>query len=429
MDEPADGAAPADEPVAPAPPMDEPASSTSAASPEPGADEPGGPAAAAPPDSAPDATGEWDFGDAFDEGLFEAELEDEQVPLTAADATIPGTTIDLVPANACKVPKTGGTFTTRAAAAITHIVIHMIERSAYASSIENWRKGGGDRCFKPHYAISKTGQITQIVAEKHLAQHGNLANAYSIGIEHEGFSRNPEDMTEALYLASAALCRNICSRYAIPVDAAHIIGHDVAPGNCAPGARCHGDPGGYWDWEYFLALIKWDGSNAQKRPIRIIVDTASPNFSAGKSWARTAGRSTSAGGPHPSHSWSREFVSAAPDVRAAAGDVARFGAVIPAYGTYTVSLWWPARAGHNSATPVRVDKVGHLRGTLGVRPIVQNTHRVRFRRTIALPATPVWTSLGQLDSVAGNVIWVEVSRRSAKPGRVVADAVRIFRKS
>src|SRR4030095_8861295 len=156
--------------------------------------------------------------------------------------------------------------------------------------------------------------------------------------------------------------------------------------------------------------------------------TASPNFSAGKSWARTAGRSPSAGAPPPSHSWSREFVSATPDVRAAAGDVARFGAVIPAYGTYTVSLWWPARAGHNSATPVRVDKVGPLRGPLGVRPIVQNTHRVRFRRTTALPATPVWTSLGQLDCVGGNVIWVEGSRRSATAGGVVPDAVSISQK-
>lgn len=423
MDEPSDGVPPADEPAASAPPTDEPAAPALAT------DEPTEPAAAAPPDGEPDPAGEWGFENAFDEGLFADGMEYEQVPLAAADATIPGKTVDIVPANACQVPKSGGTFTVRPAAAITHIVIHMIERSAYASSIDNWRKGGGDLCFKPHYAVSKRGQITQIVAEKHLAQHGNLANPYSIGIEHEGFSRNPEDMTEALYLASAALCRNICARYRIPVDNAHIIGHDVAPGNCAPGARCHGDPGGYWDWEYFLALVKWDGADAQRRPIRLVVDTASPSFHAGSSWSSTAGRSTSAGGPHPTHSWSRKFASASPDPRAPTDDVARFGAMIPAPGTYTVSLWWPALSGNNTATPVRVDKAGHLRGTLGIRPIVQNSYRVRFRRTVALPATPVWTSLGQLDCVQGNAIWVEVSRRSAKPGRVVADAVRIFRKS
>src|SRR5262249_44822405 len=139
--------------------------------------------------------GEWSFEDeifedpAFGTDPLEPEVEYEQVPLTASDATIPGRTVAVVPANACLVPKTAGTFTTRPASAITHIVIHMIERSAYASSIENWRIGGGNRCFKPHYAVSKTGQITQIVAEQHLAQHGNLTNAYSIGIEHEGFSR------------------------------------------------------------------------------------------------------------------------------------------------------------------------------------------------------------------------------------------------
>ena len=62
-----------------------------------------------------------------------AEVEYEQVPLTAPDAIIRGRTVAVVPANACQVPKTGGTFKVRAPGAITHIVIHMIERSNYAS--------------------------------------------------------------------------------------------------------------------------------------------------------------------------------------------------------------------------------------------------------------------------------------------------------
>ena len=359
----------------------------------------------------------------------EGELEQEQVPLPAADANVPGRIVNVVPANACLVERNpNGTFTQRRPAAITHVVIHSTESSgAFANSIESWRRGRGQSCYKPHYAGSKIGEITQIVAERRVPIHGNGRNADSIGIEHQGWSRDPDDFTEERYLASAALVRDICARRNIPIDRAHIDGHDNAPGTT------HGDPGGYWDWDYYLALVRWNG-DPRARPVRIVVDTASAGFAPGPGWTGRLGRSGDIevgdarnGGPAPPHSWSRRFFAVGPDRRSGRAGAARFTATIPAYGTYEVSIWHPSRPGHNAATPVTVDKLGHLAGTLGTRPVNQQNYTVRFRRTLALPHTPVWTRLGQLDCVRGNQIVVHIGRDSARPGLVVADAIRLFK--
>jgi hypothetical protein len=359
----------------------------------------------------------------------EYEEEQEQVPLPAPDANIPGRVVNVVPANACKILRNpNGTFKQRRPADITHVVIHVIESSgAFANSIESWRVGGGQACFKPHYGVSKTGEITQIVPERTVSIHGNGRNGDSIGIEHQGWSRDPDDFTDARYLASAALVRDICARRNIPIDRAHIDGHDNAPGTS------HGDPGGYWDWDYYLALVRWNG-DPRTRPVRIVVDTASPGFAAGTGWSSRLGRKADVevgklrnGGPFPKHSWSKRFFFANPSAMAGAAQASRFTATIPVPGTYEVSVWHPSLPGHNPATPVKVDKRGYLWGTLGTRPVDQQRWQSRFRATIALPHTPVWTRLGQLDCVRGNQIVVEVGRNSNQRGLVVADAVRIFR--
>jgi len=52
-----------------------------------------------------------------------------------------------------------------------------------------------------------------------------------------------------MYRASAALTAEICKRYGIPRDRRHIIGHVEIPG-----AR-HTDPGRFWDWNRYMALV------------------------------------------------------------------------------------------------------------------------------------------------------------------------------
>ncbi|MEW2519058.1 N-acetylmuramoyl-L-alanine amidase [Actinacidiphila alni] len=103
-----------------------------------------------------------------------------------------------------------------------------------------------------HYVVrSGDGAIDQCVREHDVAWHaGNWDyNTRSIGIEHEGWVDQPAYFTTAMYHASAALTREICLKYAIPMDRNHIIGHVQVPGTD------HTDPGPYWDWVRYIRLV------------------------------------------------------------------------------------------------------------------------------------------------------------------------------
>ncbi|MFB9683183.1 N-acetylmuramoyl-L-alanine amidase [Amycolatopsis plumensis] len=110
-----------------------------------------------------------------------------------------------------------------------------------------------------HYTIrSADGLIAQHVPTKDVAWHaGNwYVNAKSIGIEHEGFAAKGTWYTEAMYRSSAKLVGYLSRKYGIPLDRAHIIGHDNVPGTTPitiPGM--HWDPGPYWDWSHYFDLL------------------------------------------------------------------------------------------------------------------------------------------------------------------------------
>ncbi|MCS0636740.1 N-acetylmuramoyl-L-alanine amidase [Streptomyces sp. LP05-1] len=111
-----------------------------------------------------------------------------------------------------------------------------------------------------HYSLrSSDGHIAQHVPVKDVAWHaGNwYVNATSIGLEHEAFLIAPDAWyTEAMYRASARLVRHLAHRYRVPLDRQHILGHDNVPGPtpaAVPGM--HTDPGPYWDWAHYFALL------------------------------------------------------------------------------------------------------------------------------------------------------------------------------
>ena len=82
-------------------------------------------------------------------------------------------------------------------------------------------------------------------------------NMHSIGIEHEGFApQGATWFTEALYRNSAKLVSYLAAKNNIPLDRAHIIGHDQVPGTVpSTVAGMHWDPGPYWDWEHYFDLL------------------------------------------------------------------------------------------------------------------------------------------------------------------------------
>lgn len=104
-------------------------------------------------------------------------------------------------------------------------------------------------------------------ADGHVANHldpadigwhaGNwFLNMHSIGIEHEGWAGTGTWYTEAMYRSSAALVRHLAEEHDIPLDRAHVLGHDQVPG-ILPGytKNVHWDPGPYWDWDHYFELL------------------------------------------------------------------------------------------------------------------------------------------------------------------------------
>ncbi|MFI9803946.1 N-acetylmuramoyl-L-alanine amidase [Streptomyces sp. NPDC052301] len=111
-----------------------------------------------------------------------------------------------------------------------------------------------------HYSIrSSDGHVTQHVRTKDQAWHsGNqFVNARSIGIEHEGFLRQPGTwFTETMYRTSARLVRFLAKKYDIPLDRQHIYGHDNVPAPTTDSIPdMHDDPGPFWDWRHYFDLL------------------------------------------------------------------------------------------------------------------------------------------------------------------------------
>lgn len=157
----------------------------------------------------------------------------------------------------------------RQAEHIDMLVIHTMQ-GYYAAAVP-WFSA--PRASSAHYFVrSSDGDITQMVREADIAWHAGdwSTNVRSIGIEHEGFVDDPTWYTDVSYRATAQLVRHLVDRYNIPVDRQHIIGHNEVPGCPNPlggGANCHTDPGPYWDWAYFMALVADDSYVIEPTPI------------------------------------------------------------------------------------------------------------------------------------------------------------------
>ncbi|CAM5319213.1 N-acetylmuramoyl-L-alanine amidase [Streptomyces pharetrae] len=133
--------------------------------------------------------------------------------------------------------------------AIDMVVVHVTQGS-FDSAVQVFQDP--EHGAASHYIVGQDGRIAQMIRELDVAYHaGNRDyNERSIGIEHAGFVDRPQDLTDAMYAASARLTAGICRRYGIPVDREHIIGHVEVPGTD------HTDPGPHWDWERYLKLVR-----------------------------------------------------------------------------------------------------------------------------------------------------------------------------
>ncbi len=352
--------------------------------------------------------------------------------LTAADS--PLVRADrVIPATPCGVFSSGGNYAERVP---TGVVIHVLDGGTYADDIARWHDGKD--CTPPHYVIRDDGEITQMVAEKFMAQHaGPGGNRTMIGIEHDGRDDHPENFTDEMYEASAALVRDICARNAIPVDRAHIIGHAEVPLQTA--GNEHGDPAGYWDWDYYMALVRWDGNDQAARPRRDVMTTDNLSLAEASSAWHQADRDSGNSawgqqrftmGPLYFSAYGANYLWADPDPAADPEDAIVYSYTVPVAGTWGVSAWWPILANSNTATRIEVTTTRSSGEQPDSAIDYDQTDRgpLRTWSTYALPATPMWCLLGgAYELQAGDVIRVRILRRSAAHGRVIADAIRFLK--
>src|SRR5947209_10590048 len=139
---------------------------------------------------------------------------------------------------------------------IDSIMIHDTEET-YQGTVIAFTKAGAVSAVQ--YAVS--GQhnssdpaVTQFAPDKDWTRSVNnwWFNETSIGLEHIGFALAPAGyFTPQLYERSADLVGWVVWKYGIPLDRAHILGHDNIPNSIDNPTVQHWDPGPSWDWPYY----------------------------------------------------------------------------------------------------------------------------------------------------------------------------------
>ena len=111
---------------------------------------------------------------------------------------------------------------------VNTIVIHDTE-GGWDASVATLQNDSGKSV---HYIVDADGsRVGQFRARDRHAWHaGNYYyNERSVGIEHVGVARDPAGYCDGLYATSAALVKNIRTRWTVPLDRKHIVGHYQIP--------------------------------------------------------------------------------------------------------------------------------------------------------------------------------------------------------
>lgn len=151
--------------------------------------------------------------------------------------------------------------TGRNGVSITMVVIHTTEETA-AATLSIFQDPS--RQVSSNYLVNRDGSVWQFVADANTAYHcGNSGyNRASIGIELEGWAEGSplEDyswQTPQQWQSLEALVACLHGAWAIPLDRAHLIGHNQVPDPNNPvlywgGANHHWDPGPAWSWDHLM---------------------------------------------------------------------------------------------------------------------------------------------------------------------------------
>lgn len=340
----------------------------------------------------------------------------EQVAPTVPDSPLASRFIAAHASRFC-TPGQAGSATCRGLVSprsIRRVVIHVLavpstaRRSGAEAVIAGWQNAG--RQASAHYIVDRDGTTTQMVREDHVAFHCPGNNDDSIGIEHADVCNDPSPLTTQLYERSAALVRDLAQRHGFAINVTTVAGHSQVNPN-------HGDPGPYWDWEYYFLLLAWDGTTAASRPIRQVAAVNAPSTTPA-GWQLQQRRFIA--NDHCASqrdAWGARFVQARPSPTGAPVELTL---VVDEACTYKLSLWCPRVAGANSAVPVDVEVnclSSPCSGTSNQTVTVDqrsNTGRWNDVAVVTVSQTPA-------------EVKVRVRRDSAQTGWILADAVRLLK--
>ena len=136
------------------------------------------------------------------------------------------------------IVETGLEFTSLSERSYTDmIVIHHTgspDMDASAEQIHGWHLGNGWAGIGYHYVIRKDGTIERGRPEWAIGSHAYGENSHTIGIHLSGDFSAVEPTTEQIDRCGA-LVADICERYGIPFDRAHIVGHGELMSTDCPG--------------------------------------------------------------------------------------------------------------------------------------------------------------------------------------------------
>jgi len=160
-------------------------------------------------------------------------------------------------------------------ASVNKIVIHDTE-GGWDGSVATLQNDPGKSV---HYIVDADGsRVGQFRPETDTTYHaGNYYyNETSVGIEHVGVAADPAGYSTGLYEKSRKLVQNIRTRWSVPLDRKHIVGHYQIPDgdhisessapcgdtleNCENatnygGASNHRDPGFNWQWCQYMEKL------------------------------------------------------------------------------------------------------------------------------------------------------------------------------
>lgn len=167
-------------------------------------------------------------------------LPDELAPIPSLGAAEYPLAVDFNPADPSN-------YTPGGIVSHDYVVVHTMQGYYYGA--QSWFQNPSSD-VSAHFCLrSEDGEVTQMVYLSDRAWHVGTSNAYSIGLEHEGFVEDPAWYTWEMYQSSALLSRWIADQYAMPLTREHIVGHSELPN------QTHTDPGLNWNWDLYMALI------------------------------------------------------------------------------------------------------------------------------------------------------------------------------